>query len=80
MTRILELIGSRAYRLELPTNFKNIHLLFHVSLLHECCQNPVTERLEALRNDRDKDSLTPTPVTSLNSHHNSQGCLQYLVR
>ena len=39
--RILEPIGSRAYRLELPTDFKNIHPVFHVSLLCRCCQDLV---------------------------------------
>ena len=35
--RILELISSHAYRLELFTDFKDIHPVFHVSLLRKCC-------------------------------------------
>ena len=77
---ILEPIGSCAYRLELPTDFKDIHLVFHVSLLRECCQDLVTRRLEALHDDNNKDFLTQIPETILDSHHNFQGCLQYLVK
>ena len=78
--RILEPIGSCAYRLKLPTHFKNIHPVFHVSLLCECCQDPVTECLEALHDNNDKDLSTPILEMILDSRHNFQGCLQYLVK
>ena len=78
--RILEPISSRVYHLELPTDFKNIHLVFHISLLCKCCQDPVTGCLEASHDNNNKDLLTPIPETILDSYHNFQGCLQYLVK
>ena len=45
--RILELIGNCAYHLKLPIYFKDIHQVFHVSLLCECCRDPNTGCLEA---------------------------------
>ena len=78
--RILEPIGSRTYRLELPTNFKDIHPVFHVLLLCKCCQSPITGCLEALHDNNNRDPSTPIPELILDSCHNFQGCLQYFIK
>ena len=78
--KILEPIGSRAYCLELPIDFKDIHPVFHVSLFREWCQDPITRSLEASHDNNNKDLLTQIPETILDSYHNIQGCLQYLVK
>ena len=78
--RILEPIGSCTYCLELPTDFKDIHPVFHVLLLCKCCQDLITGRLEALHDNNNKDPLTPIPETILDSCHNFEGRLQYLVK
>ena len=78
--RILEPIGSRTYRQELPTDFKDIHPVFHVSLLRKCCRDLVTKRLKALHDNNNKDLSTQIPETILDSHYDFQGCLQYLFK
>ena len=78
--RILEPISSCPYSLELPTDFKIIYPVFHVSLLCKCCQSSVTGHLEALHDDNNKDPSTSIPETIFDSHHNFQNCLQYLVK
>ena len=37
---ILERIGKVAYRLALPPNFPNVHLVFHVSILRKYLPDP----------------------------------------
>ncbi|XP_075524494.1 uncharacterized protein LOC142556882 [Primulina tabacum] len=37
---ILDKIGDRAYRLELPPDLDRVHNVFHVSMLHKYLSNP----------------------------------------
>ena len=78
--KILEPISNCAYCLELPTDFKDIHPVFHISLLRKSCRDPVTGSLEALHDNNNKNLSTQIPETIFDSRHNFQGCLQYLVK
>ena len=38
--KIISKRGDLAYQLELPSNFSNVHDVFHVSQLHKCFKTP----------------------------------------
>ena len=78
--RILKPIGNCAYRLELPTDFKDIHSVFHVLLFCKCRQDPATGCLKASHDNNDENPSTPIPETILDNCHNFQDCPQYLVK
>ncbi|GKE39225.1 hypothetical protein Tco_1462630 [Tanacetum coccineum] len=50
--KVLEKVGSIAYKLELPQEFSRVHNLFHVSNLNKCYSNePLAIQLEGLHVD-----------------------------
>ena len=79
--RVLKLIGNLAYWLDLPKEYKDIHPVFHVTLLRECNKRPTSGQLE-VSTDTDNPGETSRPITEaiLDSRQDAQGCLQYLVK
>lgn len=77
-----KILSRNAYRLKLPTHFKKVHPVFHVSLLRRFIPDPILERPQPNHPppEIDEEGESAYEAESILDSRYSYGKLQYLIK
>jgi predicted aspartyl protease len=78
--KIIEKIGGLAYKLELPSNWKNIHPVFHVSKLEAYREDPKSPNFTQPPPDLNEEGEPEWEVEEILDSQFHHGKLRYLVK